>query len=221
MIIRFVINVVGFNVCWFAAVFGARDGRLWVGPLAAAVVIAIHLLYVTPPAQRPRELALIAVITLLGPLLDLGLNLAGVIELRGANGINLWFWLWFAALWANYAATINVSMRWLLGRLVLSAALGAFAGSTTYRAAELLGAVNLGPSVTVAMAAVGAGYAVAVPLTILLARRLAPTGAPTVKVNTAPAAAQVATRIAGGGRSPAASITAGASVEPAKSDGGR
>lgn len=76
-----------------------------------------------------------------------------------------------ASLWAAFAVSMTVSLRWLLRRpLVLVAALGAAAGPLAYAAGDRLGALELSAG---AAAAVAVEWAVATPLLVVCARRLA------------------------------------------------
>ena len=70
-----IVNFVGFQVAWFAAVFGAAKGVYWTGPVAVLLWLAIHLRL----SARPRLEIQIAVASLcLGLLLDSTLIALGV-----------------------------------------------------------------------------------------------------------------------------------------------
>ena len=78
---------------------------------------------------------------------------------------------WMVALWAIFATTLNVSLRWLRGRAVLAAALAAVGGPAAYYAGAQLGALKL-VAPGAALAAIGAGWAVIAPALLAAARRV-------------------------------------------------
>jgi hypothetical protein len=75
------------------------------------------------------------------------------------------------ALWANFATTLNVSMRLLRSRLLLAALFGAIGAPLAYYAGARLGAVDLVATLP-ALLAIGAGWLVLCPLLFAAARRL-------------------------------------------------
>jgi tetrahydromethanopterin S-methyltransferase subunit D len=71
-------------------------------------------------------------------------------------------------LWALFGTTLNVSLRWLRGRIWLSALLGAISGPLAYYAGAQLGASTWhDPEAVVAILAVGWG--VLMPLLVRVA----------------------------------------------------
>lgn len=81
---------------------------------------------------------------------------------------------WMVALWVNFACTLHASLRWLLGRPLLAALLGALGGPLSYAAGARLGALSLGGDATGSLVAVAIEWAVALPLLTLLAARVLP-----------------------------------------------
>ncbi len=166
--ITIIINVLLFQLAWFAGVLGAARDQPWIGVVAAAIVVAWHL----ARAVRPqRELALIGLALLLGAgfetlLVHSGwLNYDSGIVVPGAAPV------WMVALWANFASTLNVSLRALHGKPLIAALLGVIGAPVSYYAGGTLGAlefVAMGP----ALAAIAAGWLVLTPLLFAAARRL-------------------------------------------------
>lgn len=77
--------------------------------------------------------------------------------------------IWMIALWINLAATLNLSLKWLQGKLLLAAILGAIGGPATYYAGSRLGAVELfGP---VSLLALSLQWVIAMPLLVYFAQR--------------------------------------------------
>lgn len=78
---------------------------------------------------------------------------------------------WIVCLWALFATTLNVSMRWLSGRYLLAAVFGAIGGPLSYLAGARLGAMSFVDAVP-ALIALAIGWACAMPFLVWLAARL-------------------------------------------------
>ena len=78
---------------------------------------------------------------------------------------------WMVALWALFATTLNVSLRWLRARPWLGALLGALGGPAAYYAGARLGALELATA-GAGLGAIAIGWAVLTPLLLGTARRL-------------------------------------------------
>lgn len=78
---------------------------------------------------------------------------------------------WIVALWLAFATTFNVSLRWLQGRHGLSAALGLIGGPLAWFAGSRMGALELS-DLKLDLLVIGVGWAVLMPVLLLLARRL-------------------------------------------------
>ena len=79
---------------------------------------------------------------------------------------------WIVTMWMLFATTLNSSMRWLKGRRLLAAVLGAVAGPLSYLAGQRLGGMEfVEPRAALAFLAVG--WAAVMPLVVTLAERLA------------------------------------------------
>lgn len=165
--VRLAINVIGFQAVWLGAVGGAAAGRLWVGPVAAAVLVAVHLALSARPS---RELAAVALVAAAGTLWDVLPAAWGLIEYAGGVPALAGVPYWIAALWLAFATTLNVSLRWLRSRPVLAIGMGAIAGPLCYQAAEALGALNLTPR-GVALATQAAAWAALLPAVSAVAAR--------------------------------------------------
>ncbi len=78
---------------------------------------------------------------------------------------------WIITMWMLFATTLNSSMGWLRGRLLLASVLGAISGPASYLAGQKLGGivfVEFWP----AMAALAIGWALVMPVLMVLAERL-------------------------------------------------
>jgi len=161
-------NAVLFQAAWFAGVLSAAQGRPWVGPVVALLVVAWHL----ARARRawPEALLLAAAVTV-GAAFESLLVAAGWLRFDAGALIAGTAPVWMVALWAVFATTLNVSLRLLHRRPGLSALLGAVAAPLAYFAGERLGAVEF-IDLGTGLLAIGAGWFVLTPLLVLLAAKL-------------------------------------------------
>lgn len=163
-----IVNAALFQCAWFACVLGAAHGMPWAGVCAVALVVGWHL----ARAARPLpELALVGVALLIGAVFETLLVQSGWVRFDTGMPSAGTAPLWMVALWANFATTLNVSLRPLRGRPVLSALVGAIGAPVAYSAGDALGALEFretGPALT----AIAAGWLVLTPLLLAGARRL-------------------------------------------------
>lgn len=163
-----IVNFLGFQIVWFAAVFGAADGNFWIGPIAVLVWLAVHVYW----SESSKEEILIALTALgLGLLSDTILIGTGVYTPRGLVPGWLVTPPWMLALWVNFGTLVNGSLGWLRERYLLGAFLGAWGGPMAYYSGHRLGALTFHPPLVFHLALLGAAWAVAVPLLFFLAEK--------------------------------------------------
>jgi len=160
-------NVAAFQLGWFACVLGAAHGWPWAGVAVAMVVVALHLSRAALPLE---ELKLIALALLIGALWDSLLVKLGWIAYPHETLITNAAPHWILALWALFASTLNISMRWLKQQPLLALMAGAVGGPLSYWAAARLGAVQfVEPAALVITMALG--WALIMPGLMLLSLR--------------------------------------------------
>ena len=166
--LRLVLNVIAFQFGWFACVLGAAHDQPWLGSAVVAVLVAVHLATAVRPALEAR---LVAAALVIGVVWETLLLACGWIEYPTG-----FIWagvapLWIVMLWALFAITLNSSLGWLKGRLLVATVFGAVGGPLAY-----WGGVRLGALVFVeplfAVIALAVGWAVLTPLLVVLAQRL-------------------------------------------------
>lgn len=181
---RIAVDLVGYQLVWFAAVIGAGHGSAWPGVGAAALFVGWHL---ATAASRPHALRMVAAALAVGLLFDGSLARAGWIHYAASWPpalAALGAPAWILALWASFALTLTRSFAPLQRRPVLATVLGAMGGPLAfYGAARGWGAVSVAEPAMRAWIALGAGWALALPLLAWLARLPAPATA----TRTAPA----------------------------------
>jgi len=162
------VNFAVFEIGWFACVLGAARGRPWLGMAISGLILLGSLL--AAGAAWMRQLLLLLAVTAIGFVWDSALSLAGITVYPGmSHGLAL-APAWIAALWALFAMTLDVSLRWLQGRTVLAIVLGAIAAPLSYYGGARLGALVL-PDRALALWAEAVGWGTLLPGLLLLARR--------------------------------------------------
>jgi len=169
------INAIGYQLVWFAAVWGAASGHWWTAPLA---LVPFAAWYLSRPDGR-IDAWLMPVAVLLGVALDSALAANDLVTYASAVPSPHAAPVWIVAIWAAFALTLRHSFRFLHGRRVLAAVLGAIGAPLAYLgAARGWHAVAFPRGTGAALIALGIGWLVAMPTLITLAqrfeRRLAP-----------------------------------------------
>ncbi len=161
-------NILVYQVCWLACILGGANGL----PLAGVAVVALAVAWHLYLADSPRvELALLGLAGVVGAIWDSLLVAAGWLVYPSGTLIDGTAPYWIVALWVGFATTFNVSLRYFKRRLWLATLLGAVGGPLAFLAGERLGGVVF-TDTTVAMLALGLGWATLMPLMMLAARRL-------------------------------------------------
>lgn len=160
-------NFATFQINWFACVLGGAHGLPWLGTGFALALIAVHLAWVARP--RP-ELTLIVLTGLLGATLDSAWVSLGLLEFPSGILIEGTAPHWIVAMWMAFATTLNITFRWLKGRLLLAGLLGTVGGPLAYYAGAELGGVSF-PSPALSLSALALSWGLAMPALIALSHR--------------------------------------------------
>lgn len=162
-----VVNVVLFQVGWFACVLSGATQRPWIGALIAVSIVAVHLLR-APAAEAELKLVLIALA--IGAVWDS--MLVWLNWLHYSSGILFpdTAPYWIVMMWGLFATILNVSLRWMRGRWMIAALAGAIGGPLAYYGGHRLGALEFSDGLA-ALVALAIGWAVITPTLIALAAR--------------------------------------------------
>lgn len=163
------INFVGFQSVWFLSLFGAGTHRSWLGAIALVAFTVWHFRAVPNPRA---EFVIVLVACAVGFVVDTGFIQAHLLAYAEPLPFASVAPYWILGMWVNFALTLNGSMRWLHGRYVLAALLGAIGGPMAYFAGIRLGAAELLASDVVVYGALAAVWAVAVPLLVVATERV-------------------------------------------------
>jgi hypothetical protein len=169
LILRALANFAGFQSVWFLSLFGAGTQRSWLG----AVALAAFTLWHFSAAANPRaDLVLVAVACAVGLVVDTAFIQAHLLAYAEPLPFAAVAPYWILGMWINFALTLNGSMRWLHGRYLLAAGLGAIGGPLAYMAGVGLGAAELLASGTVVYGSLAVAWAIVVPLLVLATERV-------------------------------------------------
>jgi hypothetical protein len=144
----------------------AAHGVPYLGIVSVVVLLILHLCRVPRPVP---ELKLMVLVALIGGAWESAVLFFGLLDYPQAS-IHGMAPLWLPALWASFAAQFNTTYRWLKPRLWAGALLGAVAGPLSFRAGAALGALRFVKPFPAAIT-LALGWAVMLPLIILLSRR--------------------------------------------------
>jgi hypothetical protein len=164
------INVLSFQVGWFAAVLGVAHNMPWLSVVIVPLTLLLHLA-MAPEWQSELLLALGAAVT--GFVFDTVLISAGVYSPVPFLFPPHLSPPWMVLLWVNFSTTLNVSLGFLRGRYLLSTVFGAIGGPMAYYSGARLGAMTVIPA-TVNLMILGIAWAVAVPFLVFLSSKITP-----------------------------------------------
>ena len=167
MPVRILVNVVAYQIAWLACVLSAALLRPSIGIAVAAAVVLWHL---HCAAQPRRELGLIAVAAIFGAAFETLLVAGGWISMPPALLFASVTPLWMVALWAAFATTLNVSLRALRSRYLLSAVLAGVGAPLAYYAGARMGALQWVDEAS-ALLVIAVGWALLTPLLMKSAQR--------------------------------------------------
>jgi hypothetical protein len=167
------VNVLFFQAGWFTCVLGAARGWVWMGTILGLVLVGAHVVLVP---HRNREARLLAIALVLGLAVDSAHIVSGSLVFFSGSVVPGLAPPWILVLWMQIASTLRFSLNWLAGRYLAASVLGALAGAGAYAAGVHLGAAEFGPDSALALARIGFGWAVALPLLLFAAHRGGATG---------------------------------------------
>lgn len=161
-----ILNIVLFQLGWFACVLSAASNQPVFGAIIAVVIISIHLLI---SKQHKEELRIIAVAMVIGLVWDSLIVSMGWITYQSGMLVSFMAPYWIVLMWALFATTLNLSLSWLKDKLLLAALFGAIAGPVAYYAGVKLGAVEFNNEIY-SLIALSIGWAIFTPLLLKIAK---------------------------------------------------
>jgi len=171
-----------YQIVWFGAVYSASRAQLLaLGPgLLVAGLVVQCLLW---PSLMKRMLVMLAVAVVAGVFIDGTLGLTGVlVPVRQLMPVPLPP-VWLLTLWAGFGVYMATGLELMYGRPRMAVIAGGLAGPLAYRAGVPFGALELGGNPWISLAVVGVVWAVAFPVLLALAARLAKRGRPSCEMS--------------------------------------
>jgi hypothetical protein len=160
------VNIIAFQIGWFACVLGGANHLAWLGTLVAMVILTRHIV---TSENVIFEFRLITIAMIIGLVFDSIPQSLGWITFAPVD-----FWPdalpppWMIILWGLFASTMNISLSWLKTKFWLALILGATAGPITYWSGSRFGALQLVQPLS-AMIYLSLGWALAVPTLLKIA----------------------------------------------------
>jgi len=161
-------NFIMFQLGWFCCVVGGASSEYyWLGVAAVSIIIAIHLV---KASSVQNEIMLIIITMILGTAWDSALTVAGLFNFSNGVVVTGLVPIWMIAMWALFATTLNVSLRWMKNRYLLAMLFGAVGGPVAYYAGNRIGAVEFSDASTTLLA-VAIGWSIIMPLLMAVSSR--------------------------------------------------
>jgi hypothetical protein len=160
------INVLVYQLCWFACILGGANGMPLLGVAIVMLAVAYHLF--NAPAPR-SEFILMAIAAVIGGTWDSLLVAMGWLVYPSGTLVAGTAPYWIVALWVAFATTFNVSLSWFKKHLALAALCGAVGGPLAFLAGERLGGVVF-TSYPAGLGMLALGWTLLMPLMLLIAR---------------------------------------------------
>lgn len=166
----FLANLVSFQICWVAFVWGGASGRWWLGFIPLALFTAWQI---AVSRWRRSDVSTMALAFALGVVIESVMVAAGWFTYATATPGLVFAPLWMLGMWINFGLTINHSMAWLKGRWMLAVLFGLLGGPLTYWiAGRAWNALTVPEPIWPSLLAIGIAWAIAMPLLSAFASRL-------------------------------------------------
>jgi len=161
-----IINVILFQVSWFACVMGAANSLPYTGIIVTAGILAWHLMQAKAPKT---ELWLMGSALALGASFDQALLSFNMVTYMHNGWSSSIVPVWILGLWLGFSTILNVSLRWMRNQHLVAILFGFVGGPLAYLSAEKLGAVvMLSNNSYVALAL---GWAIMTPTLLFISKR--------------------------------------------------
>jgi len=160
------LNIIGYELVWLAAAWGAVHDLPWLGVLAMVPFVLWYLSRPDGRADRP----VFVVVLIGGSCLDSIYAASGLIRYASPVPSAHAAPIWIAAIWGAFALTLRHSFRFLHGRPWLAALMGAIGAPLAYLGAGRFGyAVQFTRGEPAALVALALGWAIALPAMLAFA----------------------------------------------------
>ena len=164
--IKNIINIIGFNIGWWACVLGAANDLPYLGPVVMILFLIVHHYLFVSDIQ---EIYLVLIIGAIGTITDSLLFLSGSFIYAGAYSNEILIApMWITAMWAGFSATVNHSMSWLKDKWLLMVICGIVFGPAAFFTGEKFGAIEFHLSALFSVLVIAIVYGILMPAIYLL-----------------------------------------------------
>ena len=168
--IKNIINIIGFNIGWWACVLGAANDLPYLGPVVMILFLIVHHYLFVSDIQ---EIYLVLIIGAIGTITDSLLFLSGSFIYAGAYSNEILIApMWITAMWAGFSATVNHSMSWLKDKWLLMVICGIVFGPAAFFTGEKFGAIEFHLSALFSVLVIAIVYGILMPAIYFLNRHL-------------------------------------------------
>ncbi|MCX7185926.1 MAG: DUF2878 domain-containing protein [Methylophilales bacterium] len=161
-----IINVILFQLSWFACVLGAANNLPYMGIIVTAGILAWHLMQAKAPKT---ELWLTGIALALGASFDQALLSFNLVTYMHHGWSSSVVPVWILALWLGFSTILNVSLRWMRNQHLVAILFGFVGGPLAYLSAEKLGAVVILSNISYVTLALG--WAIITPILLFISKR--------------------------------------------------
>ncbi len=166
-----VINLVIFQLAWFACILGAGYGLPWLGVLVVSLSVFGHLLCV----RFDRGWVVLLMLSfVLGWGFDWAVLSLGAMGYPAHARLLTPVPIWMPFMWVNLATTLHLSMAWMKRRYAVAVLFGLLGGPGAYFTGMKLDAVLLGENLFRSLLIIGLEWAIAMPLLLVIAQSFNP-----------------------------------------------
>ena len=164
--IKNIINIIGFNIGWWACVLVAANDLPYLGPVVMILFLIVHHYLFVSDIQ---EIYLVLIIGAIGTITDSLLFLSGSFIYAGAYSNEILIApMWITAMWAGFSATVNHSMSWLKDKWLLMVICGIVFGPAAFFTGEKFGAIEFHLSALFSVLVIAIVYGILMPAIYLL-----------------------------------------------------
>ena len=160
------INVILFQVSWFACVVGAANNFPYLGIIVTSGILAWHLIQAKAPKA---ELWLMGSALAIGASFDQALLSFNLVTYMPNGWSSSIVPVWILALWLGFSTILNVSLRWMRNQHLVAILFGFVGGPLAYLGAEKLGALIMVSNIS--YVALALGWAIMTPTLLFISKR--------------------------------------------------
>lgn len=168
---KVLINVILFQLGWFACVISVSNHMEYVAICSVIAVLAVHIYLVK---EKYKEVLLILAGGFIGFFVDSILIVGGVFSTSGEIGPDGLAPVWLVMLWMLFSATINHSLRWLGNNYLIAGLVGFIFAPFAYYFGSNFNVLTFSTdySVSQVMIIIGSTWAFVTPLIVFTSKAI-------------------------------------------------